>query len=68
MYESKGILHHQQIQDKRLVSALQFEGPQRAANELDRSFFKTLAELRKQQDWRARHDYIYVDSKSIERQ
>ena len=58
---------HQQIQDKRLLSALQFERPQRAADELDRSFFKTLAELRKQQDWRARHDYIDVASKAIEK-
>jgi hypothetical protein len=58
---------HQQIRDKRLISALQFERPQRAADELDRSFFKTLAELRKQQDWRARHDYIDVTSKSIEK-
>jgi len=58
---------HQQIQDKRLISALQFERPQRAADELDRSFFKTLAELRKQQDWRARHDYIDVASKAIEK-
>lgn len=58
---------HQQIRDKRLISALQFERPQRAADELDRSFFKTLAELRKQQDWRARHDYIDVASKAIEK-
>lgn len=58
---------HQQIQDKRLISALQFERPQRAADELDRSFFKTLAELRKQQDWRARHDYIDVASKAVEK-
>ena len=58
---------HQQIRDKRLISALQFESSQRAADELDRSFFKTLAELRKQQDWRARHDYIDIASKAIEK-
>lgn len=58
---------HQQIQDKRLMSALQFERPQQAADELDRSFFKTLAELPKQQDWHARHDYIDVASKAIVR-
>jgi hypothetical protein len=58
---------HQQIRDKRLIAALQFERPQRAADELDRSFFKTMAELRKKQDWRARHDYIDVALKAIER-
>lgn len=58
---------HQQIRDTRLIAALQFERPQRAADDLDRSFFKTLAELRKQQDWRARHDYIDVASKAVEK-
>jgi len=55
------------MRDKRLISALQFERPQRAADELDRSFIKILAELRKQQDWRAQHDYIDVASKAIEK-
>jgi hypothetical protein len=58
---------HQQIRDKRLISALQFERPQRAADELDRSFFKTLAELRKQQDWCRRDSYIYIASRAIEK-
>lgn len=42
---------YQQIRDERLKMALRFEMPQRAINELDRQFTKTLAEIRKHQDW-----------------
>ena len=52
------LLAKQKVRDKRLVSALGFEKGRRAGDDLDRFFFRTLAELRKQQEWRYRRDAI----------
>lgn len=38
--------------EQRLLSLMQSQGPMRARDELSRSFYRTLSELRKQQEWR----------------
>ena len=48
----------QKLQDKRLVTELGFEKGRRVGDDLDRFFFRTLGELRKQQEWRYRRDAI----------
>jgi len=50
-HKDKILAAHQAIYDKRLAGALQFDR-QRSFDDLDRSFFKNLNELRKQQAWR----------------
>jgi hypothetical protein len=53
-------LAKQKVQDKRLVSELGFEKGRRVGDDLDRFFFRTLGELRKQQEWRYRRDAIVL--------
>lgn len=50
----------QKIQDKRLISELGFDKARRVGDDLDRFFFRTLSELRKQQEWRYRRDAIVM--------
>lgn len=50
----------QRIQDKRLASELKFDKSRRVNDDLDRFFFRTLSELRKQQEWRYRRDAIVM--------
>jgi len=40
------------IQEKRLLKFIQFNSAQRGHDDLDRSFYKTLSELRRHQQWR----------------
>ncbi len=55
--ESKSVLYvaKQLIRDRRLKSFMESPGPIRAYQDLSRSFFKVLDELRKQQDWRLKN-------------
>ena len=53
-------LAKQKVQDKRLVSELGFEKGRRVGDDLDRFFFRTLGELRKQQEWRYRRDAVVM--------
>jgi hypothetical protein len=48
----------QKLQDKHLVAELGFEKGRRVGDDLDRFFFRTLGELRKQQEWRYRRNAI----------
>jgi hypothetical protein len=41
-----------QIQEHRLLKFIQFKSAQRVYDDLDRSFYKTLSELRRHQQWR----------------
>ncbi len=41
-----------QIQERRLLKFIQFKSAQRVYDDLDRSFYKTLSELRRHQQWR----------------
>lgn len=50
----------QQIRDKRLVEYLNLNRSQRVADDLDRAYFKTLDELRKQIEWRKKQEFIDV--------
>ncbi len=54
------LLAKQRIRDKRLVNELGFERGRRTGDDLDRFFFRTLGELRKQQEWRYRRDAIVM--------
>lgn len=53
----------QQIRDKRLVEYLNLNRSQRVADDLDRSYFKTLDELRRQIEWRTKQEVIDVPVK-----
>jgi hypothetical protein len=61
----------QQIRDKRLVEYLNLNRSQRVADDLDRSYFKTLEELRRQIEWRKKQEVIDIPvklaSKNIKR-
>jgi len=50
----------QQIRDKRLVDFLNLNCSQRVSDDLDRAYFKTLDELRKQKEWRRRQEVVDV--------
>jgi len=50
----------QQIRDKRLVEYLNLNRSQRVADDLDRAYFKTLDELRKQIEWRKKQEVIDI--------
>ena len=50
----------QQIRDKRLVEFLNLNRSQRVADDLDRAYFKTLYELRKQIEWRKKQEFIDI--------
>jgi hypothetical protein len=52
------LIAKQRMRDKRLVNELGFEKGRRVGDDLDRFFFRTLGELRKQQEWRYRRDAI----------
>jgi len=54
------LLAKQRMRDKRLVNELGFEKGRRVGDDLDRFFFRTLGELRKQQEWRYRRDAIEI--------
>jgi hypothetical protein len=54
------MLAKQRIGDKRLTSELRFDKSRRVNDDLDRFFFRTLGELRKQQEWRYRRDAIVM--------
>jgi len=54
------LLTKQKVQDKRLASELGFDKSRRVSDDLDRFFFRTLGELRKQQEWRYRRDSILM--------
>ena len=51
----------QQIRDKRLMEYLNLSRSQRVADDLDRSYFKTLDELRKLKEWRRKQLVIDID-------
>lgn len=53
----------QQIRDKRLVEYLNLNQSQRVADDLDRAYFKTLDELRKQIEWRKKQEVIDISVK-----
>jgi hypothetical protein len=50
----------QQIRDKRLVEFLNLNRSQRVSDDLDRTYFKTLDQLRKQKEWRRRQEVVDV--------
>jgi hypothetical protein len=50
----------QQIRDKRLVEFLNLNRSQRVSDDLDRAYFKTLDELRKQKEWRKRQEVVDI--------
>lgn len=52
----------QQIRDKRLMDYLNISRSQRVADDLDRSYFKTLDELRKLKEWRRKQSVIDIDA------
>lgn len=49
-----------QIRDQRLVNLMAAEGSSRAREDLNRTFFRVLKELRTQQEWRKKHEVIDV--------
>jgi hypothetical protein len=49
-----------QIRDQRLANLIAAEGSNRAREDLNRSFFRVLKELRTQQEWRKKHEVIDV--------
>lgn len=53
------------IKEKRLLDQMQVAGLTRANDELSRAYFKTLSELRKQQQWRLKMTAIDVESTRI---
>ena len=53
----------QQIRDKRLVEYLNLNRSQRVADDLDRAYFKTLEELRRQIEWRKKQEVIDIPVK-----
>jgi hypothetical protein len=53
----------QQIRDKRLVEYLNLNRSQRVADDLDRSYFITLEELRRQIEWRKKQEVIDIPVK-----
>lgn len=52
----------QQIRDKRLMDYLNLSRSQRVSDDLDRSYFKTLDELRKLKEWRRKQSVIDIDA------
>lgn len=53
----------QQTRDKRLVKYLNLNHSQRVADDLDRSYFKALEELRRQIEWRKKQEVIDIPVK-----
>jgi len=52
----------QQIRDKRLMEYLNMSRSQRVVDDLDRSYFKILDELRKLKEWRRKQSVIDIDA------
>jgi hypothetical protein len=52
----------QQIRDKRLMEYRNLSRSQRAANDLDRSYFKSLDELHRLKGWRRKQSAIDIDA------
>jgi hypothetical protein len=50
----------EEIKDARLISLMQNDRTGRAREDLSRSFFRTLSELRKHQHWRYQRDAVDV--------
>jgi hypothetical protein len=50
----------QKARDERLISLMQHDKTSRAREDLSRSFFRTLSELRKHQHWRYQRDAVDV--------
>lgn len=55
----------QKVKDHRLMSLMQVDGPRRAFDDLARNFYRTLSELRKQQEWRRKQQVIDVTPGSV---
>lgn len=53
-------LAQNKIRDRRLLDLMQVEGVKRAHDDLAKSFYRTLAELRKHQSWRRKNQEIDV--------
>ena len=49
------------VRDSRLLRYMKSNNTQRAYDDIGRAFYRTLAELRRQQDWRSRRSAILVD-------
>lgn len=49
------------VRDSRLLQYMKINNTQRAYDDIGRAFYRTLAELRRQQDWRSRRSAILVD-------
>jgi hypothetical protein len=62
VYENKDLVEKtiSKVKEFRLNRLLHFEGSRRATDDLNRAFFKTLSEIRKQQEWRKNHEIINV--------
>lgn len=54
------IAAHRRLIDKRLAMSISDERNERAHEHLSRSFYKTLSELRRQQDWRRQREVVDV--------
>lgn len=52
------------IKEKRLMKLMELEAPQRIKDDLNRIFFRTLAELRKHQQWRQTKNTVDVTPKT----
>ena len=50
----------QKVRDERLITLMQHDKTSRAREDLSRSFFRTLSELRKHQHWRYQRDAVDV--------
>ncbi|HPW29011.1 MAG TPA: hypothetical protein PLL01_06445 [Rhodoferax sp.] len=49
------------VRDSRLLQYMKSNNTQRAYDDIGRAFYRTLAELRRQQDWRMRRSAVEVD-------
>lgn len=55
----------QAVKDRRLMELMQNEKPSRAFDDLRRNFYRTLGELRKQQEWKRKMQVVDVASHNI---
>lgn len=53
------------IQEKRLMNLMMLDGPRRVYDDLDRMFFKKLAELRKHQEWRQERNTLDITPEQL---
>ena len=60
LYSKLFVDAHQRLRASRLAASVTSERNERAHDHLSRSFYKTLTELRKQQDWRRQQQVIDV--------